>query len=379
MSAPAIGMAGLPEVPRAPAVAGFFEQPLPVRLILASFFLVTLPLAAVFAAANGLLMSLYLCLFGTTHFVITFAIYFRGENLEHFKASRRNQVIFFGVPLLIFAVFYSIAVFGVMASFPAFALLFRAVVRMADFNHLNRQSFGVLQLFLVRAGIKTAPWLKRAQNWYFNSLSGLLYCTYLAGGRSILLNGEAPAEPLASAALVRPLTLMMMAVAAALAVVIVTGLWKAWKQAGCRPGIGAALGYWTLQTLSALLPVISLPLYGAALAMHYVEYHVLMYPRCFHTELDQASAPDRLFARLRRNPIGFYGLLIGISALVYTTMAVSASLMGMAPGAGERSYLLVAALFDGLFIFHYFVEMYIWRFNDPFFRRTVGRLYFSRA
>jgi len=34
------------------------------------------------------------------------------------------------------------------------------------------------------------------------------------------------------------------------------------------------------------------------------------------------------------------------------------------------------SIFDGLFVFHYFVEMWIWRFSDPFFRRTLTPLYF---
>jgi hypothetical protein len=40
-------------------------------------------------------------------------------------------------------------------------------------------------------------------------------------------------------------------------------------------------------------------------------------------------------------------------------------------------YLAVVSIFDGLFVFHYFVEMLIWRFSDPFFRRTLTSLYFT--
>ena len=35
-----------------------------------------------------------------------------------------------------------------------------------------------------------------------------------------------------------------------------------------------------------------------------------------------------------------------------------------------------AAIFDGLFVFHYFVETLIWRFGDPFFRKEAA-LYFA--
>ena len=37
----------------------------------------------------------------------------------------------------------------------------------------------------------------------------------------------------------------------------------------------------------------------------------------------------------------------------------------------------VSAVFDGLFVFHYFVEMLIWRFSDPFFRKNLTGLYFA--
>jgi hypothetical protein len=207
-----------------------------------------------------------------------------------------------------------------------------------------------------------------------------LYCTFLSGGSMPLLQGPAPAAPMVSTALLRPFTILLLTVAAALAAVIIHGLWRAWQAAGSPAGLAEALAYLALQTFSAALPILSTPLYGAALAMHYVEYHVLMYPRCFHSAINTERAPDRLLARLRRDPLQFYLVLIAISAIVYALFVTSNWIMG--GGAtqlqGARGYLAIAAIFDGLFVFHYFVEMYIWRFNDPFFRRTLSGLYFSR-
>ena len=52
-------------------------------------------------------------------------------------------------------------------------------------------------------------------------------------------------------------------------------------------------------------------------------------------------------------------------------MTVSFSLMGMDAGPDAGRYLVFAAIFDGLFVFHYFVETMIWRFGDPYFRTPL--------
>jgi hypothetical protein len=40
-------------------------------------------------------------------------------------------------------------------------------------------------------------------------------------------------------------------------------------------------------------------------------------------------------------------------------------------------YRVLLALFDGLFVFHYFVEALIWKFGNPFYRSTLGPMYFG--
>lgn len=56
-------------------------------------------------------------------------------------------------------------------------------------------------------------------------------------------------------------------------------------------------------------------------------------------------------------------------------------MMGRAPEAAGQPfrYLALVAVFDGLFVFHYFVEMFVWRFGDPHFRRELSGLYFAPA
>ena len=52
-------------------------------------------------------------------------------------------------------------------------------------------------------------------------------------------------------------------------------------------------------------------------------------------------------------------------------------MMGQDPGsAGEPlGYLALIAVFDGLFIFHYFIQMFIWKFSDPHFRKGPSGLF----
>ena len=53
----------------------------------------------------------------------------------------------------------------------------------------------------------------------------------------------------------------------------------------------------------------------------------------------------------------------------------------MIPGVGDLDHPLtiglIIAVFDGLFVFHYFIEAFIWRFSDPYFRKSMAGLYFA--
>src|SRR5258708_1404888 len=130
-----------------PAQSGFFERKLPARVILAAFPLVTAPLAvALVLCTDRRFVLIYLWLFGLTHFVLTFSVYLQSENLRHFKATSRNVWLFFVVPLTILMGFYIVGVLQLRDKFPAMAVALGAGIRLLDFNHLNRQSFGVYQL-----------------------------------------------------------------------------------------------------------------------------------------------------------------------------------------------------------------------------------------
>jgi hypothetical protein len=327
----------------------------------------------------------YIWLFGLTHFVLTLSVYLQAENLRHFRESTANIFLYFEVPLAILMGFYAIGVFQIRARYPAFAIVFLSCIRALDFNHLNRQSFGVYQLFKARVGMPPAApvmkTMKRAEQAFFACLTALLFATFLAGGVSPLLLPHrwepmtaliaTPGPLLLPLGLLQSIATVLSALTIGFGVLCVTLLLRASQQSGRRAHLGEALTYFGFQTLAALLAVVSSPLYFAALATHYVEYHVLMFPRCFHTRLDESRGVDRWFAGLRRHRVAFYGLLVTFAFVVmmFTTPA--------GPGPHPILFRAVVSIFDGLFVFHYFVEMLIWKFSDPFYRKTLGALYFA--
>ena len=71
-------------------------------------------------------------------------------------------------------------------------------------------------------------------------------------------------------------------------------------------------------------------------------------------------------------------LLTGLGTSMVTAMAAAMwqSLGGGATAAS--SYTALVAVFDGIFVFHYFVEMFIWKFSEPHYRQTLGPLYFRK-
>ncbi|HJZ95518.1 MAG TPA: hypothetical protein VKE70_03375, partial [Candidatus Solibacter sp.] len=349
---------------------GFFEGKHPSWIILLAFPAVTLPVAAgVLLAADQRILLGYLWLFGLTHFVLTLSVYLQRENLRHFTTTPANILLYIVIPLAILMGFYAVGVLQLRARIPALAIGLSCVVRLLDFNHLNRQTFGVYQLFKARMGLRPQPAMKRAEQGFYLALTGVLFVTFLAGGASPFLSP--PGAPLLPIAWLRVAAMMAMIVAAGFGATCITMLVCAWRDAGRPAGVSGSLAYFAFQTASAVLSIVSLPLYLATLAIHYVEYHVLMFPRCFHARLEESSRLDRCFAWLRRSPVSFYGTTILLAGIVM----MFTNLRGPLPAHPLR-YLAVVSVFDGLFVFHYFVETLIWRFSDPFYRKTLGALYF---
>jgi hypothetical protein len=179
-------------------------------------------------------------------------------------------------------------------------------------------------------------------------------------------------------------------VLAGLFVTVLVGIGVTARKVETPSRLLATAAYFTLQAGSGLLAAYSTALYGFALAMHFVEYHVLMMPRCCNTPLDARRTIDRLFGAVRNNRVVFYcligmaafgvSLLTGLGTSMVQAMAAMAATMWGSLGvewAPASSYTLLLAIFDGIFVFHYFVEMFIWRFSEPHYRQTLGPLYFA--
>lgn len=347
---------------------GYLQRRLPVSLILGSFFLLTVPLcilalgddAFVFHRPIGIV---YVGVLGITHFVITLALYLQAANLRYFGSTRANRVTYFVVPAVIFLFFDLYHALEVAAALPLLDLGLRYGVRLMDFQHSCRQSYGVLQLFRIRSGEQFPPWMRQAENQFFSGMTLLLFVTYLCGGR---FHPE------------RPIVLVVLALVAGLFVWVLAGFALAWSRSRTRTALFFPMAYFLLQTCAAGLAVYSTPLYAFGLAMHYVEYHVLMIPRCFHTPLDAQSRTDRWFGRLRRHKLLFYGLLLVLAMPVtrFAWLGMSALWqVGRTADLGVPSRVLIA-LFDGIFVFHYVIESRIWKFGDPYYRQSLMPLYF---
>ncbi len=317
--------------------------------MLGSFFAVTLPLAAYVAARSGKapLAQLYIVLFGLTHFFLTFTVFLSAANRSHFIASRRNVFAFLVAPLV---PFFGLAAWYGSGFAVRFALVTAALfasIRALDFYHLSRQAFGMLQLFKGKNARVVPAWTRTAENAYFLALT---LCMFLTFASDLRFDAR---SPIAWAAL---------GVAGALLIAVVVGHVRA---GGDKKQTMVALAYVGIQTGSCALAIWRTDLYIASLAVHYVEYHVIMAPRVFRAPLGDR---DRALALVRRAPFALYGLLAGLGLVWWLFFQAQSVYTTGAPRA-------LVHVFDGLIVFHYVIEMSIWKFSDPYFRKSLGPLY----
>jgi len=339
----------------------YVTRGLPRALVFGAFVLVTLPLSAYLLTAGDdgritlagkPIAEIYFVLFGLTHFFLTFVVYLSASDVRHFASSRKNMFAFYLAPLVALfglALFYGLAL---DARFALAGLVVSTIIRALDFHHLSRQSFGVLQLFKGKPLRQIPAWTRTAENLFFMSLTMLMMLTFLSD-----LRYDARS----------PITLAFTAASAALLVVVLAGYSIGLRRGADRRQMAIALGYFAVQTTSSLLAVWRTGLYTAALAVHYVEYHVIMAPRVFRTPADDR---DRVLAALRRAPLRLYAALVALSAAFFFMQRAQPGL-----ATGHDGARLLVHLFDGIFVFHYVIEMSIWKFSDPYFRKRLGPLY----
>jgi len=333
----------------AAATAPYLMRRGPLALILGSFFVVALPLAAYIAIASqkGTFAQLYIVLFGITHFFLTFTVYLSAANRAHFTSSPRNVFLFLGAPLAAlfgFAFFYG---FNLPARFALFATALFTATRGLDFYHLSRQAFGMLQLFKGKNNRVVPAKIRTLENVYFLVLALAMFLTYASD-----LRFDAKS----------PLAWAVLGVAAVMLVVIVVAHLRAGGDAKQR---SAALAYLGVQTGSCALAIWRTDFYVASLAVHYVEYHVIMAPRVFKAPLADG---DTTLALARKAPFALYAVLVVFGALWWLLFRAQDVFT-----AGPSRALV--HVFDGLFVFHYVIEMSIWKMSDPYFRKTLGPLY----
>lgn len=146
-------MVSLSPVSAPPArVPGFIEQPWLHYVILGAFVVFTVPLCILALTDKHILRPwspgwLYVCALGTMHFVLTLTIYLQGSNLAYFNGTWKKRLLYFLVPVLIFTFFDLYRALKIAVLLPAVDLAVRYIFRYLDFQHFNRQSFGVFQLF----------------------------------------------------------------------------------------------------------------------------------------------------------------------------------------------------------------------------------------
>ena len=313
----------------------YITQPKVLSAIFLSFLAVTLPMLYLdhirFYALESV-MLIYFALLGVSHFCLTGLVYFDAAHLAHFKKSFRNQVIYFYVPFLIFWGFYLYQLWQLYQNPHPLNLLFLGLVRFLDFQHVSRQSYGLLQFLKYGFREKTKAKLIRPDFLLFQFLAAAQLATFLNGGQ---FNSQDQLSILLLVGFVSCL------------------LWTATQQ---RHPI--TLFYLLLQCAAGLLAVYQTKFYLASLAIHYVESHFLMYPRI------QQMQNRGLSSKLGR-PLIIYGVLL-FFGLVY--------FWSRWPNVYETNVRWVN-IFDGLFLAHYFLEAFVWRFRDPFYREQVLPLY----
>lgn len=340
-------------------------RPLPAALVVGAFFAVFLPLWLLQAVPNFVGALPYLTLahavgLGTTHFFVTLAVYFDRENLAHFGSSARNRLVYFVAPALILGAFAWLEAGDARVRYAGQVAYLLAALRFFDFFHVGRQSFGMLQLWKRPVAAELPRWSRHGENAFFVGMAALQWVTFRYGGR---FSSAVP----------------WLATGAALLLALFFVLALCYVRAAERLGAAGrrtplfALGYFAMQALCAAVAVYDTRFYLAGLTLHYVEYHAMMAPRCFGGEPAAWGARGVLPA-LRRHPVFFYvGLVLVVIAFELRGQVGAAAAAGAAGAAPSMRYFV--HLFDGIFFLHYFLEAFLWKLGDPYYRRRLAPLY----
>jgi hypothetical protein len=342
--------------------AAYFERPIPIALVLGIFAFGVVPLALLQLVPNFVgvvphLMLLCAVGLGTSHFFLTLAIYFSRSHLQYFRSSLQRALIYFGLPILIFGFLAWIASSGVRDTHPHEVAYLFAFVRMLDFFHVGRQSFGMLQLW--KRPLRDVPaWTRGAENTFFVGAAAMQWQSFWVGG-------QFPGERIEGLLPAAALGVLFVSIASVYARLVAAGGGRAAK---------LAFAYFVVQAICSAAAIYRTWLYLTVLAVHYLEYHVIMYPRCFSPEPEAAAAATSRRAHwldwLRTRPLVFYALLVPLLIAFQLRNSIQ-------PGSRPLTFLI--HVFDGIFVVHYVMDAFLWRFGNPFYRQLLGPLYFGAA
>lgn len=331
-------------------------------IVLGAFVFLTLPLALGVVFTDAPVMRwvpLYGVTFGLTHFLTTGFIYLDSGNLRYFASSLRNKLIYFVVPVAIFVVMDLAAALGVRARMLWLDEALLQLVFLANLFHVSRQSFGMLQLFKNATRGLYSEGLRSAENLFFVGLA-LLQAETFWSGMSYDPNSVG--------------VLLTTFLVAGMFTLVATLHWRVFKRGPRSRSDWVTIIYFVLQSAAGALAVWKTSLYGIALAMHYVEYHVVMMPRIFQAPMDARKRADRMRRWATRSAWVLYAGLLALAWGVWLTQRTQLYLDPFAAPLGVR---IVLHSLDGLFLAHFFVEAFVWRLSTPHYRKTLGAVYFA--
>lgn len=361
----------------------YLDNPLRIGAILGAFFLLTVPLCVLRCRNPGrrtdALSATYVVALGFTHFALTWTLYLRSANREYFCSSRRNAALYVALPpafIVLFAALGYLDIHALPSETPTmrkqsapYVLPYSIVLKAADYYHVVRQSFGVLQL--LKAKTPLPAWQRRLENYFFLGMALLQIHAFVRD----LPAGSVPERQREQ---FDRIAALLFAVPALLFLIVSANfIITAALNRRNRANTLISFLYFVLQSISSAIVVYRPSLYRYALAMHYVEYHILMVPRCFDADLDLERRSDRLVAWLRQHKAAFYLGLLGVAAWIGSDLLLE--LFGIRLTKSQKLGRFMVNATNGIFVSHYFVEAFVWKFGNPFYRGQLRPLYFGRT
>ena len=352
-----------------------------LEAILGSFAFLTVPLLVmqIVPWPDGITAKnvgiLYFVCFGASHFFVTFAIYCNRENLAYFLSDGKNVVLYFLLPLAITAgSFYLNQFHPWNKSLPFLMPIFALTVRAADFLHVQRQSYGVLQLLKGSTGLKFSGTSRTLEKLFFPLMAIAAWITLAR----VLGAGPGPWKRLGTSRFYEFVhnEWILWSILTLAAAVFLMALGKLIESRGTEGSLKqrySPVVYFVLQSAAVTLAVIDFRLYAVGLAMHYTEYHLLVYQRSFKAKGSAFRDTSCPLGRRIALVLGFYVVIVGVS------VAFAFMPKGYADEVppGDIVGLSMNNLFLTVIIFHFYIDALIWRFRKPFYRETLGPVYFG--